>query len=186
MQINEGRKIFEVQVNSHYTSICLTINYALILNYINLYELIHIPLNNSGVYLGLIFGAMLIYSFGSVILLSIQSVTPILCLDVLAQMEEDPGIKENTTQMDFIRSSNVLCVNTLLQLKFFLPYVILLFMKLYLPFLLIGLVFGPKTSLGMITGMLIGGLQLAFSSGLTGSIWNSAREEVFQLCWGFL
>ena len=123
MQINEGRKIFEVQVNSHYTSICLTINYALILNYINLYELIHIPLNNSGVYLGLIFGAMLIYSFGSVILLSIQSVTPILCLDVLAQMEEDPAIKEGTTQMDFIRSSNVLCVNTLLQLKFFLPYV---------------------------------------------------------------
>ena len=31
----------------------------------------------------------------------------------------------------------------------------------------------------MITGMLIGGLQLAFSSGLTGSIWNAAREEVF-------
>ena len=31
----------------------------------------------------------------------------------------------------------------------------------------------------MVTGMLIGGLQLAFSSGLTGSIWNSSREEVF-------
>jgi hypothetical protein len=31
----------------------------------------------------------------------------------------------------------------------------------------------------MITGMLVGGLQLAFSSGLTGSIWNAAREEVF-------
>ena len=51
--------------------------------------------------------------------------------------------------------------------------------QLFLPFVLIGLAFGPKTTLGMITGMLVGGLQLAFSSGLTGSIWNASREEVF-------
>ena len=123
MQINEGRKIFEVQVNSHYTSICLTINYSLSLNFINIFDLIHIPLTNSGVYLGLIFGAMLIYSFGSVILLSIQNVTPILIYDIQSQIEENPAIKEQTEQLDFIRSSNILCINTLLQLKYFLPYV---------------------------------------------------------------
>lgn len=86
MQISESRKVFEVQVNSHYTSVCLTINYALILNYINVYDLVHIPLTNSGIYLGLLFGAMLIYSFGSIILLSIQNVTPILCFDAQAQL----------------------------------------------------------------------------------------------------
>ena len=123
MQINEGRKVFEVQVNSHFTSVCLTINYALILNYINLLELIHIPLTNSGIYLGLIFGAMLIYSFGSVILLSIQNLTPILSLDIQAQLEENPLIKEGNEPLDFIRTSSVLCINTLLQLKYFLPYV---------------------------------------------------------------
>jgi hypothetical protein len=82
MDINESRKVFEVQVNSHYNSVCLTINYALILNFIGVYELDHIPLTNSGIYIGLIFGAALIYSFGSIILLSIQHVTPIVCFDL--------------------------------------------------------------------------------------------------------
>ena len=34
-------------------------------------------------------------------------------------------------------------------------------------------------ALGMIIGMLLGGLQLAFSSGLAGNLWNAARTEVF-------
>ena len=123
MQINESRKIFEVQVNSHYTSVCLTINYALILNYINVYDLVHIPLTNSGIYLGLLLGAMLIYAFGSIILLSIQSVTPILCFDAQAQLEENPAIKDQMELMDYLRSNNIFCINTILQLKYFLPFV---------------------------------------------------------------
>jgi Na+/H+-translocating membrane pyrophosphatase len=123
MQINESRKIFEVQVSSHYTSVCLTINYALILNYINVYDLVHIPLTNSGIYLGLLLGAMLIYAFGSIILLSIQSVTPILCFDAQAQLEENPAIKDQMELMDYLRSNNIFCINTILQLKYFLPFV---------------------------------------------------------------
>jgi hypothetical protein len=50
---------------------------------------------------------------------------------------------------------------------------------LFFPFLIVGLAFGPKMALGMIVGMLLAGLQLAFSSGLTGNLWNAARTEVF-------
>lgn len=34
-------------------------------------------------------------------------------------------------------------------------------------------------TLGVITGMLVAGLQLAFSSGLSGSLWSAARAELF-------
>lgn len=64
----------------------LTINYALMLNYINIYELSHISLMNPGLYVGLFIGAMFIYSFGAVILLCIQNVSPILCYDAQTQM----------------------------------------------------------------------------------------------------
>ena len=65
----------------------LTVNYALTLNYINIYSLSHISLLNPGIYVGLFVGAMFIYSFGAVILLCIQNVSPILCYDVQAQMQ---------------------------------------------------------------------------------------------------
>lgn len=48
-----------------------------------------------------------------------------------------------------------------------------------MPFALFGLAFGPKMTLGVITGMLVAGLQLAFSSGLSGSLWSAARAELF-------
>jgi Na+/H+-translocating membrane pyrophosphatase len=52
-------------------------------------------------------------------------------------------------------------------------------MQLYVPFLLLGLAFGPRMTLGMVIGMAVAGLQLAFSSGLSGTVWNSARSEIF-------
>lgn len=101
----------------------LTTNYALILNYIALYELKHIPLINSGIFIGLILGAVFIYSLGSVILLSIQNITPLLCYEVRAQMEENPAIKDGTVEIDVGRTNSILCLNCLLQFKYFLPYV---------------------------------------------------------------
>ncbi len=65
----------------------MTANYALILSFISLYELKQIPLLNMGVFLGMIVGAMLIYSFGSIILLCIQKLIPIVYLDIRAQIE---------------------------------------------------------------------------------------------------
>ena len=96
MEISENRRMFETQIHSHFTSMALTINYALTLNYINIYNLSHISLMNSSIFIGLFIGAMLIYSFGGVILLSIQNVSPILCYDVQAQLEENPAIREKT------------------------------------------------------------------------------------------
>lgn len=123
MEISQGSTLFEVQVNSHYTSMALTANYALILSYISLYELVHIPLINPGIFIGLILGALFIYSLGSVILLSIQNITPLVCFEVRAQMEENPGIKEGTMEIDVGRTNSILCINSLLQFKYFLPYV---------------------------------------------------------------
>jgi Na+/H+-translocating membrane pyrophosphatase len=80
--------LFEIQVNSHFTSLALTSNYALALNYLRYNDLTHIPLMDSGIIIGLILGALLIYSFGSVVLLCIQEVTPLLYLDIKAQQEE--------------------------------------------------------------------------------------------------
>ena len=34
-------------------------------------------------------------------------------------------------------------------------------------------------TLGMVIGMMVVGLQLAYSSGFSGNIWNSARAEIF-------
>lgn len=112
----------------------LTINYALTLNYINIYSLSHISLLNPGIYVGLFIGGMFIYSFGAVILLSIQSVSPILCYDAQAQIEEMPAIRQNTAELDLERSSSIFTLNTVLQLKFFLPYVNHMIFSCFSPF----------------------------------------------------
>ena len=44
---------------------------------------------------------------------------------------------------------------------------------------MVGLLFGPKMTLGMVMGMSVAGLQLASSSGLSGDLWNSTRAEIF-------
>jgi Na+/H+-translocating membrane pyrophosphatase len=70
----------------------LAANFAITLNFIDEYGLSKVPLTDPSLFVGLFFGAMLIYSFGAVVLLAIQNVTPVLCLDMRAQIEESPGI----------------------------------------------------------------------------------------------
>ena len=64
----------------------MTTNYALVLNFISTYSLVRIPLTNPSIYIGIFIGSMIIYSFGSMIIFSIQKVTPILCYDMKAQI----------------------------------------------------------------------------------------------------
>jgi Na+/H+-translocating membrane pyrophosphatase len=64
----------------------LAANFAITLNFVEEYGLTKVPLTNPGVYAGLLLGAMLIYSFGAVVLLAIQQVTPVLCYDMRAQI----------------------------------------------------------------------------------------------------
>jgi len=70
----------------------LAANFAIALNFIDEYNLSKVPLTNPSLLVGLFFGAMLIYSFGAIVLLAIQNVTPVLCLDMRAQIEENPSI----------------------------------------------------------------------------------------------
>lgn len=86
MTVAENKKIYGVQVHMHFTSLAIVANYALALNFISDYELTRLPLSNPNIYSGLFLGAMLIYSFGSMMLLAIQNVTPVLCLDMKAQI----------------------------------------------------------------------------------------------------
>lgn len=103
----------------------LAANFAITLNFVEEYGLTKVPLTNPGVYAGLLLGAMLIYSFGAVVLLAIQQVTPVLCYDMRAQIEENPDILEGTVEPDCPRSNFIFSLNTILQLKYFLPFVTL-------------------------------------------------------------
>lgn len=85
MTISENRKLYEIQIHSHFTSLALTANYAIVLNYVAEYELTRIPLTSASILAGLFIGAMLIYAFGSTVLFAIQNTAPVLCHDLKAQ-----------------------------------------------------------------------------------------------------
>ena len=71
----------------------------------------------------MLIGAMPIYAFGSTVLFAIQNTAPVLCLDLKAQGEEDNGVLDGTTQANLERSYFIFNLNTILQLKYFLPFV---------------------------------------------------------------
>jgi Na+/H+-translocating membrane pyrophosphatase len=71
----------------------------------------------------MLIGAMLIYAFGSTVLFAIQNTAPVLCLDLKAQVEENSGVMDGTTEADMERSYFIFNLNTILQLKYFLPFV---------------------------------------------------------------
>lgn len=64
----------------------MTTNYALVLHFISTYSLDRIPLTNPSIYIGILIGSMIIYSFGAMMIFAIQNVTPVLCYDMKAQI----------------------------------------------------------------------------------------------------
>ena len=57
----------------------LTVNYALILISMYVSGVTDLPIDSSPVYVGMLVGAIFIYSFASITLLAIQKMSPILC-----------------------------------------------------------------------------------------------------------
>jgi len=47
-----------------------------------------------------------------------------------------------------------------------------------LPFLAMGLLAGPKTVLGACVGLIISGVQLAISNGISGLMWSNVKTEI--------
>lgn len=74
---------------------------------------------------GLILGSMLAYTFSAVLIRSIHNVAPVICYDIKAQIEETPGIIEGHVEPDYARTNYFYSINTLLQMKFFLPFVLI-------------------------------------------------------------
>ena len=128
-------------------------------------------LNDPLVLIGLFFGAMLPYIFGSLAMLSVSRTAGKIVEEIRRQFREIKGLMEGTAKPDYSRTVDIATKAALREM--ILPSLLPILITIVAAF-----VFGPKTLGGILIGVIISGLFLAISMTTGGGAWDNAKKYI--------
>ncbi|MBN2734039.1 MAG: sodium-translocating pyrophosphatase [Methanomicrobiaceae archaeon] len=130
-----------------------------------------IDVMNSGVFIGLLIGAMLPFLFSSMTMMAVGKAAMGIVMEVRRQFREIKGIMEGETDPDY---ASCIAISTNSALKEMIAPGVL---AIAAP-LLVGFVLGAGALGGLLAGSLVSGFMLAITMANAGGAWDNAKKFI--------
>lgn len=123
------------------------------------------------VLVGIFFGAMLPYLFGSLSMQAVGKAAQSIIGEVRRQFKEMPGIMQGTQKPDYARAVDIVTRAALKEMV--LPALIPIAVTIF-----VGFVFGLEALGGLLMGVIVTGLFVALSMTAGGAAWDNAKKYI--------
>jgi K(+)-stimulated pyrophosphate-energized sodium pump len=131
----------------------------------------HLTITNPLVVSGLIIGALLPFFFTSFLMNAVGIAAQAIVFEVRRQFREMPGIMAGTTKPEYGRCVDIVTQTAIRQLA--VPAVIAVSVPLA-----VGFILGPFALAGVLLGVILSGLPLAFLMTTGGGAWDNAKKFI--------
>lgn len=126
---------------------------------------------NPMVLIGIFFGAVLPFVFSSMSMGAVGRAAQSMVEEVRRQFKEKPGIMEGKDKPDYARCVQISTIGA--QKEMIVPSLLAVFTPI-----LIGILFGPGTVLGLLAGATCTGFVLAVMMANAGGAWDNAKKHI--------
>lgn len=131
----------------------------------------YIDVMNSGVFIGLLIGAMLPFLFSSMTMMAVGRAAYEIVIEVRRQFKEIKGLMEGKADPDY-ESCIAISTNSALK-EMIAPGVLAIAAPL-----VVGYILGPGALGGLLAGSLVSGFMLAITMANAGGAWDNAKKYV--------
>ena len=132
---------------------------------------IDLSLLNPRILIGLFIGGMLPFAFSSLTMRSVGRAAGRIVLEVRRQFKEISGLMEGKAKADYAQCVDIATVSA--QKEMILPSVLAILAPL-----IVGLLAGVESAMGLLTGALVCGFVLAVMMSNTGGVWDNAKKYI--------
>ena len=132
---------------------------------------IDLSLLNPRVLVGLLMGGMLPFAFSSLTMRSVGRAAGKIVMEVRRQFKEIPGLIEGKAKADYAKCVHIATVTA--QKEMIIPSLLAILAPL-----LVGLLVGIESAMGLLTGALICGFVLAVMMANAGGAWDNAKKYI--------
>ncbi len=132
---------------------------------------IDLSLLNPHILVGLFIGGMLPFAFCSLTMRSVGRAAGKIVMEVRRQFKEIPGILEGKNQADYAKCVDIATFTA--QKEMILPSLLAIMAPL-----LVGLIIGIESAVGLLTGAVVCGFVLAVMMANTGGAWDNAKKYI--------